>query len=118
MTEPKKWALLIGIGVYQEYYYGAGKLRGCVNDARLMASILQGSFGFPVANTTLLLDEDATRETILAAIHDLAAHIQEGDVAVVFYRCLQSEWAGSRVSVSRKRGAGWSLSVPWPCQGR
>lgn len=106
MTEPNKWALLIGIGEYLEYYPGAGKLPGCVNDARLMASILQSSFGFPVANTTLLLDADATRDGILAAIHHLAAQVREDDVAVIFYSGRShyrtdptGQWPADRISI-------------------
>ncbi len=66
--------LFIGIDKYPNLSKFA-QFDGCVNDARLMASILKDHFGFPEDHLTLLFDEAATRDGILAAMHDLAEQV-------------------------------------------
>ncbi|MEM6453604.1 MAG: caspase family protein [Acidobacteriota bacterium] len=61
-------ALVIGIDRYPRA--GFVPLKGAVNDARRMAALLRGDrFGMAV---TTLLDDEATRDAILAALGDLA----------------------------------------------
>ncbi|MES2304990.1 MAG: caspase family protein [Gemmatimonadota bacterium] len=74
-------ALLIGI----EDYPGLPKLHGCINDARLMQAILRDTFGFPAENITLLENEAATRDAILAAFDALIAATNHDDVVVITY---------------------------------
>src|SRR5262249_3119547 len=62
-------ALVVGIDTYQSPAVPA--LRGAVNDARAMASVLEERCGFPAANIRVLLNHEATREAILAAFGDL-----------------------------------------------
>lgn len=58
-----KYALLVGINQYSN---PNANLSGCVNDAKDWDDLLQG-LGY---KTTLLLDSDATRENILAALKE------------------------------------------------
>jgi len=74
-------ALLIGI----EDYPSLTKLRGCINDVRLMRAILQETFGFPEANITTLENAAATRDAILLAFDSLIAATGAGDVVVIHY---------------------------------
>ena len=60
-----RYALLIAVNHYP--FLVGGDLDGCVNDARLMGSILTESFGFPEANLRFVLDTEATRANVLAA---------------------------------------------------
>ena len=79
-----KWALLIGIDRYA--HLGARyQLNGCVNDAELMARILQDHFGFPAQRVTLLRDEEATRDAILAAMDALVERVGDDDIVVIQY---------------------------------
>lgn len=71
-------ALLIGVQDYQHI----SKLGGCVNDARLMESVLRNRFDF--THCTRLENEQATRSGVLAAFETFAQETQPGDV-VVFY---------------------------------
>lgn len=84
-------ALIIGIDQYpllRRTLPGGpllGDLKGCVNDARLIAQVLCQRYLFPAAQVSLLINEQATREGILRGLDDLLHRIDPGDVAVVFY---------------------------------
>jgi hypothetical protein len=65
--EPTRSALIVGIN-----YSGANLLRGCVEDAKRMESLLVGSFGLKSDQLIRLRDKDATRKAILAGIAKLA----------------------------------------------
>jgi hypothetical protein len=76
-------ALLVGVDRYPllEPKY---QLESCAHDARLVAEILRGRFGFPEDGVELLLDEAATRDGILAGLAALCGRARP-DEAVVFY---------------------------------
>jgi hypothetical protein len=76
-----KRALLIGIDKYPKL----SQLEGCVNDVRLMRSILEETFGFPPENVTLLADDQAPRDGILAALDKLVDDTGAGDIVVIQY---------------------------------
>src|SRR6476660_3505565 len=76
-----KRALLIGIDKYPRL----NQLEGCVNDVQLMRSILQENFGFPPENVTLLADDQATRDAILAGFDTLVDQTGRDDIVVVHY---------------------------------
>jgi len=86
-------ALLIGIDTYASddgtsrgSTRGWTNLDGAVNDARTMQALLVSRFGFEEDNTTLLLNRDATREGILAAVRThLIEQAEAGDEVVFFY---------------------------------
>jgi hypothetical protein len=79
-------ALLGGVDCYP-HFGPAAQLRSCANDARLMADVLAGAYGFCREDMTLLLDHEATREALLGGLGALRARARPGDV-VVFY------WSG------------------------
>lgn len=76
-----KRALLIGIDKYPIIK----QLDGCTNDSRLMRSVLEDCFGFPSSNITMLLDDQATRERILAELDRLVEATGVNDMVVVHY---------------------------------
>ncbi len=77
-----KHALVIGIDQYEEPW----GLQGCVNDARLMATILEEKFEFDKSNIRTLIDGEATKDGILDAIDDLIDRVtDERDVAVIYF---------------------------------
>src|SRR3989304_4784897 len=84
MTNQNKYALLIGINRYSNLppQY---KLNGCINDIEMIASLLEENFGFPEGNITLLQDEEATREGILAAFEALTDRVADKDIAIIHY---------------------------------
>jgi hypothetical protein len=84
MNNQNKYALLIGINKYSNLppHY---QLNGCINDIEMIASVLEDNFGFPESNITMLRDEEATREGILAAFRGLTDRIAENDIAVIHY---------------------------------
>ena len=77
-----KHALLVGINAYP-LFGPRQQLSGCVNDVEAMAALLRGSYGFE--DVVTLLDADATRDGILAALEALAARVEDDDVVVVHY---------------------------------
>src|SRR5262245_21791804 len=76
-----KWALLIGINRYPH----VRPLAGCVNDVQVMRQALVQSFGFLNDHITMLTDEQATRDSILAAMAALTSRIGEGDIVLFHY---------------------------------
>lgn len=89
----RKLALLIGIDAYPHVQ----RLRGGVNDARLMAGILQRAYGFSSNAVNLLLDGEATRAKIVHAVRQMVDTATSGDIVVIFY-----SGQGARVPASRK----------------
>jgi Caspase domain len=78
---PARRALVVGINAYPH----VPPLSGCVNDARLMHNLLVDSFGFPEDQVTLLTDDQATRDGILAAFDAMVAATGPDDIVVVHY---------------------------------
>jgi hypothetical protein len=82
--DKKKSALLVGINKYPclDSRY---QLRGCVNDVILLASVLQEYFGFEKDDIVQLIDEQATRESILGTIDALIHKLEPEDTVVIHY---------------------------------
>jgi hypothetical protein len=83
MPSLRHHAVLIGIDRYLNLEPHA-QLHSCVNDARLMAKVLEERYGFRPEELNLLLDDAATQTGIRAALEALRAAVRAGD-AVVFY---------------------------------
>ncbi len=77
-------ALIIGIDKYPNLM-PEHQLEGCVSDAREIAGLLRDRYGFPESQTTLLLDAQATREGIRAAMTDLTKQVRENDAVVIHF---------------------------------
>lgn len=74
-----KRALCVGIN---DYPVRGADLKGCVNDARAWAGLLRDHYGFEERDITVLLDEQATKAGILAALDSMIAVAVPGDVVV------------------------------------
>ena len=79
---PARRALLVGIDKYRAAP-AIPQLDGCVNDARLMESILVDQYGFD--DVTVLTDGEATREGMLGALDALVGRAGAGDLVVFYY---------------------------------
>jgi len=73
-----KRAICIGINNYPGIF---SDLKGCVNDAKDWSALLQG-LGFDVS---LVLDSQATRQNVKAALQGLVAATKAGEIAVFTY---------------------------------
>lgn len=78
---PQRRALIVGINDYPERDM---KLEGCVNDAFLMSSVLQGA-GFEAENIRMVLDKRATAQGIFDRLEWLFDGVREGDQRVFYY---------------------------------
>jgi peptidoglycan/xylan/chitin deacetylase (PgdA/CDA1 family)/tetratricopeptide (TPR) repeat protein len=78
------WAVVIGINDYQRW----PKLGYAVNDARAMQALLVEKFAVKPENITLLLDGEATRERIMAALGDALSDpgkVKRDDRVLIFF---------------------------------
>lgn len=88
-----KYAIIVGIN---NYYEAPDKLsqfclKGCVNDAKSIQSLLINRFGFAEKNIVLLLNEKATQPALLAAFNEILGKTKPGD-ALLFYYCGHGIW--------------------------
>src|SRR4029078_11970990 len=63
------WAVIIGINAYKSW----PRLSYAVNDARAVRDALEKKYAFAPDHVTTLLDGDATRQNVLAALGDSLA---------------------------------------------
>jgi len=73
------YALVIGI---DDYPAPLPKLKTAVNDAKTFAGLLSARYGFQI---TTLLNQDATRDKILAAITHFRKALAENDSFLIYY---------------------------------
>lgn len=78
---PDCYVLSVGIDRYPQ-----SPLKGCVNDARNMASLFSGQKGklFEKVTVSLLLDDEGSRASIREKLNSLAGSGKEGDFVVIF----------------------------------
>ena len=74
-------ALLVGINRYPD---PKNQLEGCVNDTFLISSVLQ-EMGIEAVNIRLLLDERATKQSLVAHLDWLVDGMQADDTRLFFY---------------------------------
>jgi metacaspase-1 len=77
-----KRAVLVGINKYAQ---PGADLRGCINDVIDIKAALTELYGFADEDITTLLDRQATQAAMQAAITDLVASGEPGDVLVLHY---------------------------------
>jgi len=79
------YALVIGVGSYR--FAPRLDVPLSVTDAAAVAAVLRDPrcCGYPDANVTLLANEDATREGVLAALRTLAQRTTSADTILLFY---------------------------------
>ena len=80
-TAGAKRALLIGINKYK----AVPKLQGSLNDIETMKQVLITRWGFPEANIMFLVDEQATREGMLAALNRFVSETGPQDTVYIHY---------------------------------
>jgi len=85
----KRYGIFVGIN---DYPGEANDLYGAVNDADNMRELLVTKFKFPRANTTILLDDKATRDGILSQIKAYGKLLGAGDELVFQYSGHGSLW--------------------------
>lgn len=80
-------ALFVGVGTYQNAEAaGLRELRGPANDVSAVKMVVSDRFGLKGANTTVLLNEQATRSALLDAIKKvLVDDAKSGDVALFYF---------------------------------
>jgi len=83
-TEVGRRALIIGVNTYPKLA-ARHQLKGCVNDAKVIAATLRDQFAFADADVEVLLDEAATRDAILAGMDRLVERTAPQDVVVIHY---------------------------------
>ncbi|MBE9221621.1 caspase family protein [Cyanobacterium stanieri LEGE 03274] len=82
-SNSRKLALLVGIN---QYASGNENLRGCVTDVELQRELLVSRFGFNPSDILTLINEKASRESILNAFDEhLAKQVKENDVVVFHF---------------------------------
>jgi hypothetical protein len=80
----KKRALLIGINDYP-FLADFAQLKGCLNDVFLFKQVITDKFGFEEKYIRTLLNENATRKSILKALNDLTDECGNDDCVVLFF---------------------------------
>ncbi len=103
-----KHALLIGVDRYS-LLEDRFQLAGCVNDAKLMASVLTGRYGFAQENVIELHDQGATREAILGGMDTLLERVQADDIVVFHF-----SGHGSRRTTANQEKSGGKDSTIMP----
>jgi peptidoglycan/xylan/chitin deacetylase (PgdA/CDA1 family)/uncharacterized caspase-like protein len=96
----ESWAVVVGIDAYRHW----PRLSYAANDARAVQDLLVRRYLFKPENVTLLLDEKATRESILAALGDRLAdpaRVSREDRVFVFFA---GHGATRRLSSGRSLG--------------
>jgi len=77
-----KHALLIGIG---DYTHEVTDLEGPPHDIEALKRLLIERWGFDARNVTVLLDKEATKQNILAAIGSLPQKTSPGDIIFLYF---------------------------------
>jgi hypothetical protein len=79
----ERLALLIGVGEYPDY--PAFHLDGPSEDVPAIRAALVRTWNFPEKNIRTLVDRDATKAGILAALDTLAQQVKPGDEVFIYY---------------------------------
>ncbi|MEM3536361.1 MAG: caspase family protein [Candidatus Bathyarchaeia archaeon] len=77
-----RWAVIIGIS---DYYGTANDLQYCDDDAKDFYNALVNKYGYLADHITMLIDSQATKANILAAISWLRSNEGPGDEVIFFY---------------------------------
>lgn len=103
---PAKHALLIGIDEYSNFEERY-QLRGCVNDAKLMKSVLVDHFIFSASDITELHNAAASQQGILGAMEDLLDRVGQDDIVVFHF----SGHGSQRTSAYADEGTGMDSTI-------
>lgn len=76
-------ALCVGINQFKNYPSAA--LKGCVNDAKDMAALLQKYLGFAAADLSVLVDAQATKANIISRLQEMVAGAKAGKYSYLVF---------------------------------
>ncbi|MDI2035057.1 caspase family protein [Paenarthrobacter nitroguajacolicus] len=79
-----KAALCVGINEFK-YLPQSSWLHGCVNDAEDLAGLLEGSYGFPGSQITLLRDAEAGKKAVMAELNKLVDAAVAGNLQHIVF---------------------------------
>lgn len=87
LKEGRRYALLIGINEYANSQDSRPirPLRFAANDARDLATLLVQNGGYAPEDIQLLLNDQATRAAIYAALRSLRSKVREEDTVLIFF---------------------------------
>ena len=77
----ESYALIIGIDEYEHLM----NLHYATSDAVALQMMLISDYGFKEENTTLLLDEDATKEKILSSLSQILGKADKKDRVIIYF---------------------------------
>lgn len=109
ISAQKKYALLVGIDEYIPKGKNAvknfrlGNLDGCVNDVSAINELLMTKFGFKNNEIKILLNSNASRDSIIAQFKNLANIAKKGDNVFIFYAGHGSQVKNSLSSEADKK---------------
>lgn len=83
-AEPKRIALLVGVGLYPNWP-GAKTLFGPKPDVESLRDVLIRRWGFDATNIKTLVDNQATKAAIVAELRALAGRSKPGDEVLVYF---------------------------------
>jgi hypothetical protein len=78
LTDGKYYALIVGINRYKQI----GQLENAAKDAIAVDTLLKSQYGF---ETTLILEEQATRDNIMKALNEYRKKLKEDDSLMIYY---------------------------------
>ena len=81
--EGGRHALLVGVSQYRSR--ALAPLPGAVNDIQVIRNVLASRHGFPAGSIRVLLDREATRETILEGLRNLVSRAGPRDVVYIHF---------------------------------
>ncbi|MDB5250091.1 MAG: caspase family protein [Segetibacter sp.] len=93
LVAQNKYALLVAVNDYYEKpnVKSSHSLKGCVNDAVSVRSLLLNRFGFKSADIQTLFNIEATRNKLISELSTILKNCKEGD-AVIFYYSGHGVW--------------------------
>ncbi len=103
---PAKHALIIGINQYSNFA-AEYQLSGCVNDARLIKSVLIEHFNFKEPEIVELHNAAASQKGILDAMEQLVDRVNQDDIVVFHY----SGHGSQRTSADSDEGTGMDNTI-------
>jgi hypothetical protein len=103
---PEKHALIIGVDQYSNFEERY-QLSGCVNDAKLMKSVLIDHFNFKSSDITELHNAAASQQGILDAMDRLVEQVNQDDIVVFHF----SGHGSQRTSTSPDEGSGMDSTI-------
>ena len=109
-----QWALLVGVGDYAGYEMD---LKGPGNDVAALRRELVENLGYSPERVDVLLDADASRANILAALRRLADAVGAGDFVLVYLSGHGTSAYDPRVPVALAHNTGAFVPADYPPRG-